>query len=418
MQYLADSEETLPNIVFWLLGSFATASWHKVLLMSLPLAVAAGALWKLRWRINLLALEERDARSLGVPVAALRRGVLVCCAVLVAAQVAVSGSIAWMGLVVPHLARLLVGADHRRLLPTAFWLGAALMLVVDDLARTLTQAEIDRDHHRPARGAAVYRVAGAIPTPEYDPMNSSLSLQALRYGHRQPLFAPLTLACRPGEIWAVLGANGRGKSTLLDTLTGVLPPLGGEMQCEGGVALVPQSFRPAFRWRVSDVVLMGRARHVDLFAQPDEEDARRVEQALAQLGIAALAEDDFGALSGGQQQLVLIARALVSASQNILLDEPCSALDLGNQQVVLQLIGDLAHRQARTVLFTTHDPNHALQVASHTLLLLPEGRWLAGETADVLSETHLRQAYGLPVRLIRHAASAFPLLAPGFTLRR
>lgn len=168
-------------------------------------------------------------------------------------------------------------------------------------------------------------------------MNSSLSLQALRYGHRQPLFAPLTLACRPGEIWAVLGANGRGKSTLLDTLTGVLPPLGGEMQCEGGVALVPQSFRPAFRWRVSDVVLMGRARHVDLFAQPDEEDARRVEQALAQLGIAALAEDDFGALSGGQQQLVLIARALVSASQNILLDEPCSALDLGNQQVVLQL---------------------------------------------------------------------------------
>ena len=138
MQYLADSEETLPNIVFWLLGSFATASWHKVLLMSLPLAVAAGALWKLR----LLALEERDARSLGVPVAALRRGVLVCCAVLVAAQVAVSGSIAWMGLVVPHLARLLVGADHRRLLPTAFWLGAALMLVVDDLARTLTQAEI------------------------------------------------------------------------------------------------------------------------------------------------------------------------------------------------------------------------------------------------------------------------------------
>ena len=232
-------------------------------------------------------------------------------------------------------------------------------------------------------------------------MNSSLSLQALRYGHRQPLFAPLTLACRPGEIWAVLGANGRGKSTLLDTLTGVLPPLGGEMQCEGGVALVPQSFRPAFRWRVSDVVLMGRARHVDLFAQPDEEDARRVEQALAQLGIAALAEDDFGALSGGQQQLVLIARALVSASQNILLDEPCSALDLGNQQVVLQLIGDLAHRQARTVLFTTHDPNHALQVASHTLLLLPEGRWLAGETADVLSETHLRQAYGRPVRLIR-----------------
>jgi iron complex transport system permease protein len=117
MQYLADSEETLPNIVFWLLGSFATASWHKVLLMALPVACAAMVLFKLRWRINLLALEEKDARGLGVAVTGLRRGVLVCCAVLVAAQVAVSGSIAWVGLVIPHLARLLAGADHRRLLP-------------------------------------------------------------------------------------------------------------------------------------------------------------------------------------------------------------------------------------------------------------------------------------------------------------
>ena len=142
MQYLADTEETLPNIVFWLLGSFATASWHKVAIMALPILVSTTLLIALRWRINLLALEERDARGLGVSVTALRRGVLLCCAVLVAAQVAVSGSIAWMGLVVPHLARLLGGADHRRLLPTAFWLGAALMLVVDDLARTLTQAEI------------------------------------------------------------------------------------------------------------------------------------------------------------------------------------------------------------------------------------------------------------------------------------
>ena len=249
-------------------------------------------------------------------------------------------------------------------------------------------------------------------------MNSSLSLEALRYGHRQPLFAPLTLTCRPGEIWAVLGANGRGKSTLLDTLTGVLPPLGGEMQCEGGVALVPQSFRPAFRWRVSDVVLMGRARHVDLFAQPGEEDARRVENALAQLGIAALAGDDFGALSGGQQQLVLIARALVGASQNILLDEPCSALDLSNQQVVLQLISDLAHRQSRTVIFTTHDPTHALQVASHTLLLLPDGEWLAGRSGEVLSEPHLQRAYGLAVRKIDYPGSDSPLLAPQFTIRR
>ncbi|MRT51276.1 MULTISPECIES: iron ABC transporter permease [Enterobacteriaceae] len=142
MQYLADSEETLPNIVFWLLGSFATANWHKVAMMAPPILITAAILLALRWRINLLALDEKDARGLGVPVTALRRGVLVCCAVLVAAQVAVSGSIAWVGLVIPHLARLLVGADHRRLLPTAFCLGGGFMIVVDDLARSLTQAEV------------------------------------------------------------------------------------------------------------------------------------------------------------------------------------------------------------------------------------------------------------------------------------
>lgn len=142
MQYLADSEETLPNIVFWLLGSFATANWHKVAMMAPPILITAAILLALRWRINLLALDEKDARGLGMPVTALRRGVLVCCAVLVAAQVAVSGSIAWVGLVIPHLARLLVGADHRRLLPTAFCLGGGFMIVVDDLARSLTQAEV------------------------------------------------------------------------------------------------------------------------------------------------------------------------------------------------------------------------------------------------------------------------------------
>lgn len=142
MQYLADTEEVLPNIVFWLLGSFATANWGKVLLLAVPVALASLVLFKLRWRINLLSLDDKDARALGVRVTALRRGVLLCCALLVAAQVAVSGSIAWVGLVIPHLARMLSGADHRRLLPCAFWMGASFMMLVDDLARTLTAAEI------------------------------------------------------------------------------------------------------------------------------------------------------------------------------------------------------------------------------------------------------------------------------------
>ena len=249
-------------------------------------------------------------------------------------------------------------------------------------------------------------------------MTPTLSLSQLEYGHKTPLFAPLSLHCQPGEVWAILGANGRGKSTLLDTITGVLPTIAGDITVTGGVGIVPQTFRPAFAWRVREVVLMGRARHIALFSQPQEEDEQQVMAALALLNITTLADALFSNLSGGQQQLVMIARALVSASQNILLDEPCSALDLGNQQTVLQLISDLAHAQSRTVMFTTHDPTHALQVASHTLLLLPNCQWLAGPTDEIVQEQNLQQAYGVKVRKLQLEDYPAAVVTPLFTLRR
>lgn len=246
----------------------------------------------------------------------------------------------------------------------------------------------------------------------------SLSLRALGFGHRRPLFSPLSIDCRPGEVWAILGANGCGKSTLIETLSGALKPLSGRVSAAEGISVVPQSFRPAFGWQVQEVVLMGRARDVSLFGQPSAADEARVNDALAQLGIAHLASQPFHRLSGGQQQLTMIARALVSGSQTILLDEPCSALDLANQQAVLQLMSDLAHRQRRCVLFSTHDPAHAARVASHALLLLPDGAWRAGEGDEVLTEALLQRACGLPVRRLNPGGGAEPLLAPLFTLRR
>lgn len=246
-------------------------------------------------------------------------------------------------------------------------------------------------------------------------MTATMALSQLEFGHKTALFTPLCLQCLPGDVWAILGANGRGKSTLLDTLTGVLPALAGDVTVRGGVGIVPQSFRPAFAWRVKEVVLMGRARHIGLFSQPQQEDEREVLAALEALNIASLADTPFTALSGGQQQLVMIARALVGASQNILLDEPCSALDLGNQQTVLRIISELSHQQSRTVMFTTHDPTHALQVASHTLLLMPDRQWLAGPTPDVVCEANLQQAYGIRVRRIQLDDYPTPIIAPLFT---
>ena len=246
----------------------------------------------------------------------------------------------------------------------------------------------------------------------------ALICRRLLFGHREPLFEPLDLTCAAGEVWAVLGANGRGKTSLLQTLTGALPPLGGEARCAGGIGFVPQDFAPAFAYRVADIVLMGRAGHVGLLQLPNRRDEDIVRDALDTLNIASLAERRFNALSGGQRQLALIARALATRGELLVLDEPTSALDLYNQQAVLQLIRRLAREQGISVLFTTHDPAHAALAADKTLLLLPEGQWLSGATGHILNEDNLFRAYGLTVKQlrVRHGERDYPVLAPLFDI--
>lgn len=140
--YIADPNTTLPAIVFWLLGSVATATFTKVLVAVIPILGGAVVLLALRWRINVLSLGDDDAAALGVRPRPLRWVVLLAVALIVAGAVAVSGAVSWVGLVVPHLARMWVGPDHRVLLPVSFLLGAAYIVLVDTVARTATAGEI------------------------------------------------------------------------------------------------------------------------------------------------------------------------------------------------------------------------------------------------------------------------------------
>lgn len=142
VQYLADTEDKLPTMVFWLLGSFATANWEKFSLIAGPVVIGGLLLLGLRWRINLLSIGDEDARALGVNVEPLRWLILVIVSCIVAAQVAVSGIIGWVGLVVPHMARMLVGPDHRVMMPASLLIGALYLLIIDTIARTATGTEI------------------------------------------------------------------------------------------------------------------------------------------------------------------------------------------------------------------------------------------------------------------------------------
>lgn len=156
LTYFADPNETLPAIVFWLMGSFATASYIKLASVIAPIVLGMVVLYLLRFRINVLSMGDEHAASLGVPVEAVRWALLVCVALIVSCGVAIAGSIGWVGLVVPHFARMVVGPDHRKLLPASALLGAIFMLWVDTVARSLTAAEIPLDVITSLIGAPIF----------------------------------------------------------------------------------------------------------------------------------------------------------------------------------------------------------------------------------------------------------------------
>ena len=156
IQYIADSEEKLPVIVYWLMGSFATANYAKLTLLAGPVLIFTIVMLMLAWRINILSLGDEEAREIHVNAGALRWTLLLAVAAIVSAQVAVSGSIGWVGLVIPHAARMICGPDHRRLLPLSFMMGAIFMVLVDDVARTLSASEIPISILTAVTGAPVF----------------------------------------------------------------------------------------------------------------------------------------------------------------------------------------------------------------------------------------------------------------------
>ncbi|MGI6128754.1 MAG: FecCD family ABC transporter permease [bacterium] len=142
LKYVADPFQKLPSLEFWLMGGFYTSTWEDLGSVILPLSLGIGTIWLLRWQLNLLAQGEEVALSLGSNVSRVRFTLVMAAAILVAAGVSVAGMVGWIGLVGPHIVRLLVGNDYSKNLLLSFSIGGSLLLLADILARTITSAEI------------------------------------------------------------------------------------------------------------------------------------------------------------------------------------------------------------------------------------------------------------------------------------
>lgn len=240
-----------------------------------------------------------------------------------------------------------------------------------------------------------------------------LELHDLVCGYRpgKPVVGPLSFSVSEGEVVCLLGPNGIGKTTLFKTVLGLLTPLSGRVSVCGrdsrkfsikefarAVAYVPQSHTPPFPYTVRDIAVMGRNPNMGEFSSPKREDFDKADEALALMGIGNLAGREYTEISGGEQQLALIARALAQEARLLVMDEPTSHLDYGNEMRVLAQVARLS-RLGYTIIMITHTPGHAFLCADRVVAVGREGFFACGTPDEVMTEENLKTVYGVDIRL-------------------
>ena len=230
------------------------------------------------------------------------------------------------------------------------------------------------------------------------------------YGLRTVL-RDITFDVETGDILCLLGPNGVGKTTLFKSILGFLKLQGGEILLDGediqnwprnrlakAIAYVPQAHTPPFPFDVLDVVVMGRTAHLGMFASPTKKDIAIAEEALETLNVPFLKNRIYTEISGGERQMVLIARALTQQPKILVMDEPTSNLDFGNQIRVLEQIKRLSEK-GLTVIMTSHSPDHAFICSTKVVIMQRDSVFKQGSATEVMTEENLKAAYGIELKI-------------------
>lgn len=232
------------------------------------------------------------------------------------------------------------------------------------------------------------------------------------YNGKKSVFKNVSFSIEKGDVFCILGPNGTGKSTLIKCMNSLLKLKSGRISLKNKniysmkeidiakiIAYIPQSNNSVFAFSVFDIVLMGRTPHLNLTSVPGKTDYKIAEEALKNLGILHLKNKTYTEISGGERQLVLMARAIAQQPEILLLDEPTSHLDFGNQIRTLKVIKELA-KTGLSVVMTSHFPDHAF-LSCNKVAIMNQGTIMEiGKPEFVVTENNMKQAYGVDVRII------------------
>jgi iron complex transport system ATP-binding protein len=230
------------------------------------------------------------------------------------------------------------------------------------------------------------------------------------YG-KKTVLEGLSFSVGRGEIVSILGANGIGKTTLFKSILGHIGLLSGQIMIDGRdisrmnhaerakrIAYVPQAHIPPFPFQVKDVVVMGRTAHIKAFSKPSRTDFEIAAKALSLVNMFDLKDKVYTEISGGERQLVLIARAIAQEADTLIMDEPLANLDFGNQSRTLSQLRRLSEL-GFSVIYTTHNPEHAFQCSDKVLAIKGKGKYELGRAEEVITGRLLQEIYHIQTEI-------------------
>ena len=425
IKYFVNPETQLATIVYWLMGSFANVTYQNILFVFPIVLILSTILFFISHRINLVALGKEETETKGVNYILYRNLIVAIATLLTATIVSICGTISWVGLITPHIVRVLLGRNVNRTLPFCTVFGATFTLIADALSRSLAQSEIPISAITGVLGSIIFtiilfnrynqkgitkndinvidNIKFAENSENVSIKNDAVSLLCIsnlyyKYNKQSEyILNNISLCIKQNDFILLYGANGSGKTTLLKLIAGILKPTFGNVLIKFSdklqkdifvdinklslldrskyISYVRQDFYNISNILVRDYLILGMVNELKFYEKPTKEQMKNVEKFANELSIAKFLDKKFSELSGGEKQLVAICQSLLQNSSILIFDEPTASLDSDNQELVISTLTKLTTTYNKTIILSTHNKEHK-NTAGCTIKILKDGTFI------------------------------------------